>query len=56
MYGGINYIEISAYPQASVSQMAVPDDVWWELERQLVLVFLGRAHGRPRCTSRSSRP
>lgn len=43
-YGGVNFIEITAYPQASVSQMAVPDDLWWELERQLVLVFLGRPH------------
>jgi D-glycero-alpha-D-manno-heptose-7-phosphate kinase len=43
-YGGINYIEIPAYPHASVSQLSVPDPVWWELERRLVLVFLGRTH------------
>jgi D-glycero-alpha-D-manno-heptose-7-phosphate kinase len=43
-FGGINYIEIPAYPHASVSQLVVPDTVWWELERRLVLVFLGRAH------------
>jgi D-glycero-alpha-D-manno-heptose-7-phosphate kinase len=43
-YGGINYIDVFAYPRASVSQLAVPAAVWWELERRLVLVFLGRTH------------
>jgi D-glycero-alpha-D-manno-heptose-7-phosphate kinase len=43
-YGGINYIDISSYPHASVSQLRVPEDVWWELERRLMLVFLGRTH------------
>jgi D-glycero-alpha-D-manno-heptose-7-phosphate kinase len=43
-YGGINYIEMKAYPDASVSQLSLPDPVWWELERRLVLLFLGRAH------------
>jgi D-glycero-alpha-D-manno-heptose-7-phosphate kinase len=42
-YGGINYIEVS-YPRAQVSQLAVPDAVRWELERRLVLLFLGRVH------------
>ncbi len=43
-YGGINFIEISSYPHASVSQLRLPNTVWWDLERRLVLVFLGRAH------------
>jgi D-glycero-alpha-D-manno-heptose-7-phosphate kinase len=43
-YGGVNYIEISAYPHASVTPLRLPDTVWWELERRLVLVFLGRTH------------
>jgi D-glycero-alpha-D-manno-heptose-7-phosphate kinase len=43
-YGGINYIEMFSYPHAVVSQLALPDAVWWELERRLVLVFLGRTH------------
>jgi D-glycero-alpha-D-manno-heptose-7-phosphate kinase len=43
-YGGINWIEIPAYPHASVTQLHLPDPVWWELERRLVLVFLGRTH------------
>jgi D-glycero-alpha-D-manno-heptose-7-phosphate kinase len=43
-YGGINFIEVPAYPQATVTRLAVPDTVWWELERRLALVFLGRAH------------
>lgn len=43
-YGGINYIEMFAYPHASVSPVLVPDAVWWELERRLVLVYLGKSH------------
>ena len=43
-YGGINFIEMSDFPHASLSQLAVPNTVWWELERRLVLVYLGRTH------------
>jgi D-glycero-alpha-D-manno-heptose-7-phosphate kinase len=43
-YGGINFIEMSSYPVASVVPITVPDPVWSELDRRLVLVFLGRAH------------
>jgi D-glycero-alpha-D-manno-heptose-7-phosphate kinase len=43
-YGGINYIEVFRYPQATVSQLRLPDPVWWELERRLALVYLGRPH------------
>jgi D-glycero-alpha-D-manno-heptose-7-phosphate kinase len=43
-YGGLNFIEVLAYPHAAVSQIAVPDALWWELERRLVLVFLGKTH------------
>ena len=35
---------MSSYPQASLSQLPLRNTVWWELERRLVLVFLGRAH------------
>ncbi len=43
-FGGINYIEISPYPHASVSQLRLPDPIWWELERRLVLIYLGKPH------------
>lgn len=43
-YGGINYIEVSEYPRASVTQIRPPDEVAWELEQRLVVVFLGRSH------------
>lgn len=43
-FGGINYIEMYKYPHASVSQLHVSNAVWWELERRLVLVFLGKSH------------
>lgn len=43
-YGGINYIEMFEYPHASVSQIQVPNSIWWELERRLVLIYLGKSH------------
>lgn len=43
-FGGINFIEMPVYPRASVRQLSVPDALWWELDRRLVLVFLGQAH------------
>ncbi len=43
-YGGVNYIEMFRYPHATVSQIMVPNTIWWELERRLALIYLGRAH------------
>ncbi len=43
-FGGINYIEMFAYPHATVSQLNLPNDIWWELERCLVLIYLGKSH------------
>jgi D-glycero-alpha-D-manno-heptose-7-phosphate kinase len=43
-YGGINYIEMHQYPYASVSPIAVPNSTWWELERRLLLIYLGKSH------------
>lgn len=43
-YGGINFIEMFQYPTASVSPIQVSNTVWWELERRLALVFLGKSH------------
>lgn len=43
-YGGINYIEMFDYPRATVSQIQVPNHIWWELERRLALIYLGKSH------------
>lgn len=43
-YGGINYIEMHHYPHAAVSPIYVPNEIWWELERRLVLIYLGKSH------------
>jgi D-glycero-alpha-D-manno-heptose-7-phosphate kinase len=43
-YGALNFIEMTSYPKATVSQIQIPDAIWWELERRLILVFLGRTH------------
>ena len=39
-FGGINYLEIETYPEASV----YPLPTWEDLSSRLTLVFLGRAH------------
>jgi D-glycero-alpha-D-manno-heptose-7-phosphate kinase len=43
-FGGINRIEITDYPNAVVSPVPVTEPFWWELERRLVLLYLGRSH------------
>jgi D-glycero-alpha-D-manno-heptose-7-phosphate kinase len=43
-YGGINFIDMLDYPHAAVSHIYVSNAIWWELERRLVLVFLGKSH------------
>lgn len=43
-FGGINFIEMAEYPRAVVTPIVLADDLWQELERRLVLVFLGRGH------------
>jgi len=43
-FGGINYIEMFDYPYAAVSPIFLPNPLWWELERRLSLIFLGRSH------------
>lgn len=43
-YGGINFIEMSAYPLATVTPVRAPDPIAWEFERRLVLIYLGRSH------------
>ncbi len=43
-YGGICFIEMFQYPHASVSPLFISNSIWWELERRLVLVYLGKSH------------
>ncbi|MBN1939920.1 MAG: GHMP kinase [Candidatus Aminicenantes bacterium] len=43
-WGGISMIEMPAYPKARVVSVRLPPGVWSELERRLVLVYLGAPH------------
>ncbi|MBT3272617.1 MAG: GHMP kinase, partial [Spirochaetales bacterium] len=43
-YGGANFIQMTEYPNASVSPILVSNSVWWELENRLALVFIGEPH------------
>ena len=43
-YGGINFINMHRYPQATVDQISVPEYTKRKLEQQLVLIYLGKSH------------
>ncbi len=43
-YGGINLIHIDPYPNASVERVEVPAATLAELERRIVVVYLGAPH------------
>ena len=43
-YGGINFIEMTKYPEASVSPIDVPQELLWELESRFLLIYLGKPH------------
>jgi D-glycero-alpha-D-manno-heptose-7-phosphate kinase len=43
-FGGANFIEMTEYPRAVVSPLALPDPIRRELQRRLSLIYLGRPH------------
>ncbi|MEM9773308.1 MAG: GHMP kinase [Chloroflexota bacterium] len=43
-FGGINLIDMHAYPDATVEQLAVSDVILQELEQRLMLIYLGQPH------------
>lgn len=43
-YGGINYIEMHRFPEAVVTNLQLPDPVWWELEQRLAVIYVGTPH------------
>jgi len=43
-YGGINFIEMTKYPEASVSSVSLAEELLWELQSRLVLIYLGKPH------------
>jgi D-glycero-alpha-D-manno-heptose-7-phosphate kinase len=43
-FGGINFIEVTEYPHVAVAPLSLSEEAWWELERRLLLISLGRAH------------
>jgi D-glycero-alpha-D-manno-heptose-7-phosphate kinase len=43
-YGGINFIDMHAFPHASVSPIHIPNHTWWSLEQRLVVIYIGTPH------------
>lgn len=44
VYGGINYLKMTRFPQAEVHQLGLPNYLLHDLEGRLSLIFLGKAH------------
>lgn len=43
-YGGISYMNMYKFPHASVSPLQVPNNIWWELENRLAVIYIGMPH------------
>ena len=43
-YGGINYIDMYSFPNASISQVPSSNSFLWDLEQRLVVVYIGTPH------------
>lgn len=43
-YGGINAIQITSFPHSIVSPINISDDIWWELEQRLCVIYIGKPH------------
>lgn len=43
-HGGVTFIDMPAYPEATVSRVMAPDHALRALEERLLLVYLGRSH------------
>lgn len=44
VFGNINFIDMAEYPHAIISQLSIPKSIHWDLERRLLLFYLGSAH------------
>jgi len=44
VYGGINFIKITRFPNAEVHRLGLPEELLHALEARLSLVYLGKAH------------
>jgi D-glycero-alpha-D-manno-heptose-7-phosphate kinase len=43
-FGGVNRIDMTSYPTATVTSVTLADATWAQLDRRLLVVFLGRRH------------
>ena len=43
-YGGISFIDMFDYPQADVTTLEPKQEIMWELENRLLVVYLGKPH------------
>jgi D-glycero-alpha-D-manno-heptose-7-phosphate kinase len=43
-YGGANLIHMTEYPRTTVTPIHLPDELFWDLEQRLMLIYIGKPH------------
>lgn len=43
-YGGANLIHMTEYPRTTVTPIHMPDELFWDLEQRLMLIYIGKPH------------
>jgi len=43
-YGGINFIEMRGFPNAVVSPVKIPEQMWLELQNRIAVLYVGTPH------------
>jgi len=42
--GGVNLIHMTAYPRTTVTPIHLPDELFWDFEQRLLLIYIGKPH------------
>ncbi|MCC5848570.1 MAG: GHMP kinase [Verrucomicrobia bacterium] len=43
-YGGVNLIHMTDYPKTTVTPIRLPDELFWDFEQRLLLIYIGKPH------------
>lgn len=43
-YGGVNLIHMTAYPETTVTPIHLPEELFWDFEQRLLLIYIGKPH------------
>lgn len=43
-YGGVNLLHMTDYPRTTVTPILLPDELGWDFEQRLLLMYIGKPH------------